>query len=75
MARPVRECKSSKKCLKHFFDTQKRPRPKTETPVTELPKGSADEELRGVDIAIAVKSDADAHLRPGGRENIGPMPR
>ncbi len=21
MARPVRECKSSKKCLKHFFDT------------------------------------------------------
>ena len=21
MARPVRECKPSKKCLKHFFDT------------------------------------------------------
>ena len=31
------------------------------------------ENLRGVDVAVAVLHDADANLRPRGGENVAPM--
>ena len=41
----------------------------TDASLGELPG----ENLRGVDVAVAVLHDADAHLRPRGGENVAPV--
>ena len=43
----------------------------TDASMRELPG----ENLRGVDIAVAVLHDTDANFRPRGGENVAPMAR
>ena len=49
------------------------PKKKGDASVDASPGGSPGKDLRGVDVAVGVKDDAHADLRPGGGQNIVPV--